>query len=59
MSGHDFVDWPHETTHQKVPIPGSASEWTRWNNVKPREVPAREKRQGPRDSRFENLLENA
>jgi len=30
-------------------------QWTRWPNVKPREVPATERRQGPRASRFNDL----
>jgi len=30
-------------------------QWTRWPNVKPREVPATERRQGPRVSRFNDL----
>jgi hypothetical protein len=92
MSGHDFIDWPHEPTHQMVwdmgegahmagagrtPLPpshvhlehitasGNGSlralphvspvQWTRWPNVKPREVPATERRQGPRASRFNDL----
>ena len=44
-----------ETTHEIVPVQNSAVQWTRWPNVKPRAVPAREQRQGPRASRFNDL----
>ena len=36
-------------------VPGSASQWFAWPNVCPRDVPAKERRSGPRSSRFDNL----
>lgn len=55
MSGHDIAAKPHKTTHEQRPVPGSASQWTYWRCVKPRKVPARERR--ARASRFDNLME--
>ena len=36
--------------HVSIPV-----QWTRWPKVKPRAVPAREQRRGPRASRFNDL----
>jgi hypothetical protein len=57
MSGHDIAAKPHKTTHERVTDTSARIpvRWTRWPNVKPREVPAREQRHGPRASRFNDL----
>ena len=57
MSGHDLAAKPHQTTHEQrdAVVFGGAVRWTYWRCVKPREVPARERR--ARASRFDNLME--
>lgn len=57
MSGHDIAAKPHQTANEQRPVPGSASMWTYWRCVKPRDVLARERRSEPRSSRFDNLME--
>jgi hypothetical protein len=59
MVHDELADKPRQTTHElrDAVVFGGAVRWTFWRCVKPREVPAKERRSEPRASRFDNLME--